>query len=1278
MTVGDKRVEVVGTDSGARCPGVRAGAGRAVQLALVWMASMAWLPAQAEVAQHSLVVVTPPVVEPNIMFTLDDSGSMAFNTLPDSDPMPGLYAFHPDELKKLVGSYDVAGLLDTADDNILSMRKRSSDVNLLYYNPKVSYKPWLTPKGEKGPDANPKAAHYFYGHEGDVTVNLEGEIPVGQNFTVCAPPTQFPQEWPSDWQRTNAVGQKRYTKCEKAPNRPTTIKPATYYVLQPGKDPWKLDSYKRVSIADMPSDDATIDIETTEREECAVKSIKVRSCTRRQEYQNFANWYQYYRTRYLLAVAAVGEAFNKQLGSDVRVGYGSINKVPNKTSRYRDYDFNKVIKQGVQRFGQEQKSQFLTWLQQLTPNGGTPLRLASIAVGEYFRGDEPWTDQDRRGRTRRLSCRRSYHILMTDGQYNDGQDGDTEIGRHGGMSDADTTVGPEIYGNRRNRLTYQYNPKEPGNQIYPSSASNSLGDIAMYYWKNDLRPDIPNNIVPDKDDPSFWQNLTMYTLSFGVDGLLKAGTTEQQAQTLKDIAEGKQHWPERIPKESPQAIDDLWHAAVNSHGRYLNVKNSTEFLASMRQILAEIVDRTGTTAGVSVSSRALQVDNQKFVPSFTTRSWTGDLQSYLVNDKGEQGKLQWSAANKMRHWSLRKGIVGNGEDNGTKANDFYWIQGKNGDLSDKLKQDLMDSFGWTGKRDNVWEGRGRQLVAYLMGDTNYENQYFRPRRGALGQIVNSSPIFLGAATNQGYAALPAEVGVGGRMNSSGRDGYKKFVTEKEKRQKLVVVGANDGFVHVFRASDGVERMAYAPRVVVMEMARLARKGNNEHRFLMDGPLVEADAYLDGHWQNLVVGTTGAGPAAVFALDMTRTADKDLGTRSFMWELDAKREPSLGHVLSAPEVGMLRDGTWVAVFGNGYDSADARAKLLVVDVKTGRVLKVLDTGRGSKSQPNGLGGVKLLRDGNQVITAAYAGDLFGNMWKFDLSGDRNAWKVSFGGRPLFTDAGRRPFTAAPALVQHPRGGTMVLAGTGKLFEEGDEAQDQQDSLYGLWDDSTLVQQKGANGASQTVGWQWKEGTSISSDKLVVRRQNLNSVSGLSVDADANKVLDWSKDRGWQIPLDMSVERGLRLIVQPQLVSGMALFESMTPVVGTDYVDNPCADLVNVPGFSHFVDPITGGMSTKQIIDTNKDGKVNGDDGRVSGWRVENWTGRSVVLSEAPPKPCANAKCTEAKKSTLCPDGSLASVSLTADSRQVLCVGVPPPSRWWWRELTVPDHVTGAGS
>ena len=88
------------------------------------------------------------------------------------------------------------------------------------------------------------------------------------------------------------------------------------------------------------------------------------------------------------------------------------------------------------------------------------------------------------------------------------------------------------------------------------------------------------------------------------------------------------------------------------------------------------------------------------------------------------------------------------------------------------------------------------------------------------------------------------------------------------------------------------------------MARLANRNVSDERLLMDGPLVETDAYFEGGWKNVVLGTTGAGPAAVFALNMSDTTDAGLGTKTLMWEHDKGTLKELGHVLSAPEVGVL--------------------------------------------------------------------------------------------------------------------------------------------------------------------------------------------------------------------------------------------------------------------------------------------------------------------------------------------------------------------------------------
>ena len=165
------------------CPGIQAGAGKAVRLALFLMACAGAGAVQAEIAQHSLIVATPPVVEPNVMFTLDDSGSMLFNYLPDTEINFQLYAIHPGEPAK-VGTYEVKGALPS-EYYALAARRRSPDVNLLYYDPRVLYLPWMKADGTREPKASPEAAYYFYGHS-TVTVNLRDTYRLRPNdHKVC-------------------------------------------------------------------------------------------------------------------------------------------------------------------------------------------------------------------------------------------------------------------------------------------------------------------------------------------------------------------------------------------------------------------------------------------------------------------------------------------------------------------------------------------------------------------------------------------------------------------------------------------------------------------------------------------------------------------------------------------------------------------------------------------------------------------------------------------------------------------------------------------------------------------------------------------------------------------------------------------------------------------------------------------------------------------------------------------------------------------------------------
>ena len=125
--------------------------------------------------------------------------------------------------------------------------------------------------------------------------------------------------------------------------------------------------------------------------------------------------------------------------------------------------------------------------------------------------------------------------------------------------------------------------------------------------------------------------------------------------------------------------------------------------------------------------------------------------------------------------------------------------------------------------------------------------------------------------------------------------------------------------------------------------------------------------------------------------------------------------------------------------------------------TGRYKKIVaDTGAG-----NGLSAPRWEDiDGNGTADVVYAGDLKGNLWKFDISdANPNNWGVAFGGAPLYiatyTNALNQviplPITTSPQILYMAKGGFMVNFATGNAFETGDfPSIGVIQRVYGIWD------------------------------------------------------------------------------------------------------------------------------------------------------------------------------------------------------------------------------------
>lgn len=1066
--------------------------------------------------------------------------------------------------------------------NIYGARFRSAAINGSYYNPNTEYVPW--PAGVRNLSTTLVNA--------DGTVKDYTKVPIDPTVSNSAT-VNLAQNQSSVSSNWCASGFTQFSSTRNGyvcPSASRAFQPAVYFNLKAGKDGSSYDDFERVDINSIS--DAT---------------------AKARELKNYVTWFTYYRSRILNAKGAVALAFDRQPEKQFRLGWGSIN---NGTSTPDGYS-NKTMREPVRSFDATRKTSLNTWLRGLDADGGTPLRQAMQDVGKYFTNagviksgttnTDPYRTDPANKDQAALSCRRNFHILVTDGYWN--TNGNTESLTS--VGDQDGKAGPTITGTNPVR-SFTYKAQLP---FAASDASNSLADFAMYYWVNDLRTDLDNNLQVKSEassspydpslNPAFWQHMVSFTVGMGVDGTIP---TSSKLGTFS--------WP--APKaDQNTTIDDLWHAAVNSRGQYLKATDPIAFADSLSGILSNITATGGTISGVAVSRAALGSEAIKLVPTFEPDKWSGDLTAQKLDAQGNVAGSAWTASRKVPAFGSRN--IWMGKDN--SAVKFTLANLPN----DALALGHISSNNGVGVAPTV----NADLVNYLRGDTSQETTTFRPRKSntwsdgttsanVLGSFVNSLPLYVKGADFQNRF-LPGTVnGI-----STGSATYQKYVTStKRVRDGLVLIGGNDGMLHGFRESDGVEVFAYIPKAVLKGeshpsttgstnlygLARLANR-SYESLFFVDGQIAEGDisACSGGActWQNIAVGTAGGGAKSVFALNVTQNFKSDTAAaptsftnNNVKWEIGSSFSSDLGYVMSTPEIGLLPSGEWAVIFGNGYDSSSGRAALFIVNANTGALIKTIQAGTATG---NGLGGVGVVRDANNVIVQAYAGDLKGNVWKFDLSAGSSAnWKVDLGGLPLFTatkNGVAQPITAAPSYTPHPKKGLMIVVPTGKLVDTADASGGTQQTIYGLWDQAVIGQASDSSAAIVS--------NKLSTQAVQVTNQSTKSSTATFKIVEQSKATD---ARGWQ--LDMLFSDGERGIYTPQFVQGFVMVESVLP----GKADGESCSVNQGSGYTYLINPFTGAQPPNAIIDLNGDGTFDSADS----WGVfrRSGVGQSAVQGGAP--------------------------------------------------------------
>jgi type IV pilus assembly protein PilY1 len=894
----------------------------------------------------------------------------------------------------------------------------------------------------------------------------------------------------------------------------------------------------------------------TSRSDCAAAS----GCTYDEEMTNFANWFTYYRTRMQSMKTSASFAFGN-LSSNYRLGYISIN---NNTGRdYLNFD----------KFELTHKENWFSKLTAARPSSATPLRGTLSRVGRLFGGRLNGTTLN--GSTvvdpMQYSCQQNFTLLSTDGYWNESGtptqlDGSTAIG------DADSAL--------------------PRPLLDGTATSNTLADVAAYYYDTDLRTgttgvglcasalggDLCENNVPiGGDDVARHQHMTTFTLGLGVSGYMLFDENYRSATSgdFFDVKNGNSanpangvctwqtsgacNWPVPV-NNSPPNIDDLWHAAVNGRGTYFSAKDPASLYSGLAAALAAIETRRGAAAAATTSTPNItQSDNAVFLSLFTAGKdqWTGELLGQTINT--ETGEVQssasdWSAKEKLDAATSRSIYTFSGA-SANKLKTFDWANLSTTERSyfetahiTATGRGLSQfcSFGTTclSPTDQA-TAAGEPLVNFIRGDRSNEGtesdttKFFRARAALLGDIVNSEALYVKKALYN-YADA----------------GYTSFKSGTASRRGMVYVGANDGMLHAFDATDGTEVWAYIPTMVIPKLYRLADKNyGSDHQFFVNGSPVGGDIQDGSTWKTILVGGLAAGGRGYFALDIT-----DPDNPKALWEFT---DTNLGLTFGKPEITKLKDGTWVVIFASGYNNVspgDGRGRLYVVRASDGTLIRSIDTGVGDTTTPSGLAHIRAWvdrTDVNNTTLRVYGGDNLGNLWRFDVNGDIGA--SGYDAQLLATlrdeSGNAQPMTARPELGL-ANGKAMVYVGTGRYLGIADLTDDRQQSIYAIKDtlgstgwgnprtEGSFVEQTLTDGVCPAAA-------TICDPSETVRMGSSNPV-------------DLATNGGWFIDLPAEAERAN---TDPQLVLGTLVFNTN--------IINPGACTVGGTSYINFFDYRTGG-------------------------------------------------------------------------------------------------------
>ncbi|MGQ9832113.1 MAG: pilus assembly protein [Thermochromatium sp.] len=557
---------------------------------------------------------------------------------------------------------------------------------------------------------------------------------------------------------------------------------------------------------------------------------------------------------------------------------------------------------------------------------------------------------------------------------------------------------------------------------------------------------------------------------------------------------------------------------------YFLVQNPLKLKETLRRTLETIIERSASSGSITANSTRISSDTQVFQATYNTSNWSGDLKAYPVSSSGVGSTPNWQASQQLPAPADRRIFIR--QFDGT-AKEFLWEK-----LSEAEKTALNDEY----------------TLDYLRGVRTREQRNNGPFRNrsidnVLGDIVHSAPFYV-------------------------------------KETDTLYIGANDGMLHAFNASSGQELFAYIPRALIGALKDLSAPGYS-HRYFVDGQIDVSQASRT-NGINYLVATLGQGGKGLFTLNVTNPTNFNVSAVG--WDYFDPRDPNLGYLLGSPKIAKMNNDQWAVIVGNGYNSNEGTAALYVFKLDDGTLMKKINTKVGGD---NGLGTPGLFdSDDDGDIDFIYAGDLKGNLWKFDVRGGNPAtWRVAFSNgatpAPLFTardpNGNPQPITAQPTIGLNPIssdanfGRRYVWFGTGSYFKSGDPADTQIQTWYGLIDDGEQI-----TGRDKLVQRSIKQ-----EGEFAGRR--VRTFHGITPG-------DMEGKKGWYIDFNFDpVNRGERIVTASKLIriSRRWVLEASSIIP----VNDPCEP--GGRGYLNQINPFTGGHIDAGLLDINKNGDFSDD-------------------------------------------------------------------------------------